>query len=121
MPFTGYLDAEIGIAKAAAQLGRSIDLVGLPVRAPALLINRVAELMPVLDNPLPDDEQLIMFHTASHSLDVEFASAGFGRSAVLGSLPNRLIKFAREVTIDPLGLPRAPALGHPNASLRIPA
>jgi len=34
MPFTGYLDAEVGIAKAAAQLGRSVDLVGLPVRAP---------------------------------------------------------------------------------------
>ncbi|MEP3638956.1 MAG: hypothetical protein ABJN14_17020 [Paracoccaceae bacterium] len=98
MPFTGSLDADIGIAKATSQLPASTTLKALPVRAPTDLSIQVSEWMPVLESALPDDERLVLFSEASNRLLKEMPATMYPDYHLMRSLPDRLFNLGLEAT-----------------------
>lgn len=128
MPFTGFLDAEVGIAKAASQLPASSTLKALPVRAPADLSTQVADWMPVLESALPDDERLILFSEAANRLLREMPATMYPDYHLMRSLPDRLFNLGLEATefvpgpgMAPIKQTPARALADEHASLGVPA
>lgn len=128
MPFTGFLDAEIGIAKAASQMPASTTLKALPVRSPGNLTTQVAEWMPVLESALPDDERLVLFSDAAKRLQSEMPTTNYPDYYLMRSLPDRLFNLGIEATefvpgpnMAPIKQTPARALVNDNASLGVPA
>lgn len=128
MPFTGVLDADVGIAKASPLLPASSALKALPVRAPAEISPQVADWMPVLESALPFDERLILFSEASNRLLTEMPTTNYPDYHSMRSLPDRLFNLGIEATefvpgpnMAPIKHTPARALTDNNARLGVPA
>lgn len=128
MPFTGFLDASIGISKASSLLPASAHLMALPIGDLEDLSRHVAKWMPVVKPSLPRDDRLILFSDMERTLDREMAAADCSGYEDLDTLANRLIELGISACpfVPMAGLPRikrnpARALTDDNARLGVSA
>lgn len=128
MPFSGFLDADIGIANASSQLPAATYLRALPVQAPDGVSKQVAKWIPVVKPSLPRDDRLILFSDKERTLDREMAAADCSGYEDLDTLANRLIELGISACpfVPMAGLPRirrkpARALTVDNARLGVSA
>jgi len=123
MPFSGYLDADIGIARASGHLPRTTNLCALAVRAPDHVAERVKDWMPVLKSALPDDERLILHSDASRGLTQALSDGVKNIGVDPSSLSDLLFNLSIEAHESPACEKRPPAraLLDANARLAVPA
>jgi len=128
MPFTGFLDASIGISKASSQLSKSKHLMALPVGELEELSHQVAKWIPLVKPALPRDDRLILFSDEERTLDREMADADCTRYEDADTLANCLIElginacpFVPMAGLPPIKRQPAPALRTDTANLEVSA
>lgn len=121
MPFGSYLHASIGIERAAEEIPKGKQLVGLPFGPCQEISPLVEEWMPLLSKTLPQDEHLRLFSEPSNAFVLKTLTTN---SPAIDGLEGTLRFLVRGISsqmmmqhLQPRPIEPAKALITPNASL----